>query len=131
MTILRSILAVVVTFLGSGALVVALNNLLMTLVPDAFGPGGQVLSTPVAVLMLAYCVAIMVLVGWVAGRIAPSRPALHAGITSGLVVAANIASALGMPALVPLWWLVVFCVLAIPASLYGASRIRRRPRVFT
>jgi hypothetical protein len=80
----RSIAAVLAGFILIGALSVGADLLLRQAVPTAFGPAGRVDSVPILLLMMGYVGVFAVGGCYLAARLAPSRPMIHALVLGAL-----------------------------------------------
>ncbi|HEV2575874.1 MAG TPA: hypothetical protein VGU25_01575 [Acidobacteriaceae bacterium] len=114
----RSILALLAGFIAEPLLVVAADWIFARAHPGAFTPEGHVAGTA-AIVVLIYVQVINAISGYITGRIAPQRPALHAFIL-GIVgfVLCVIVSAYSWNAQ-PHWYLLGGILLAIPSTTLG------------
>ena len=122
----RSILAIVAGFVLAGALNVGTNTLLSRVAPEMVPPPGTPNTNTTALLVICAYVALYGILGcYVAARLAPSRPLLHALIVGGLALAMSI------PATIAVWndtpaWFNVYNLLAVMPYAYIGGRIRER-----
>jgi hypothetical protein len=122
---LKSIIAVVAGFLMIAILSLATGEAVRALVPGAFDAGGGVDSIPLLLFSLAY-VGVFAIAGcYVAARLAPSRPMLHALVLGALGLLFNIAASLAMWHTAPAWYHVVALALVMPYAWAG-GRLRER-----
>jgi hypothetical protein len=122
----RSILAIVVGFVLTGALNVGTNTLLSRVAPEMVPPPGTPNTSTAALIGICAYVALYGILGcYVTARLAPSRPLLHALILGGLALAMSI------PMTMAVWndtppWFNVYNLLAVMPYAYIGGRIRER-----
>ena len=118
----RSILAVVVGFVVTGLLIFGTTTALTQSLPSAFDARQVPTSTGMLLFMHLYVAIYATLGCWLAARLAPSRPMLHAMIVGGLGVAVNAANP-NIWDLYP-WWSNVFSIASpiIFARIAGTIR---------
>lgn len=115
----RSIVAVAVGFVLTGALNVATNHMLSTVMPDVVPAGGPV-TDPTALVLISVYVAAFGIVGcYVTARLAPSRPMLHALVVGGLALAMSIPVAIQNWADAPAWFNVYNLLAVMPYAYIG------------
>jgi hypothetical protein len=98
----RSILAVVAGFIVTGALIVGTTAGVTAAFPGAFDARGVPTSMGMLLFMHLYVAVYATFGCWLAARLAPSRPMLHAMIVGALGIAVNAAN----PAIWDMypWW---------------------------
>lgn len=122
----RSILAIVVGFVLTGALNVGTETVLGRVAPEMFPPPGTPSTSMTALLAICAYVALFGILGcYVTARLAPSRPLLHALIMGGLALAMFI------PITISVWndkpvWFNVYNLLAVMPYAYIGGWIRER-----
>ncbi|HYD54063.1 MAG TPA: hypothetical protein VEA99_15620 [Gemmatimonadaceae bacterium] len=102
---LRSVVAVVVGFLVIGALAFGTGMLLQLMSPAQFDARGTPTTTVQMLVQLAYVGVFATFGCWLTGRLAPSRPTLHALVVGVLGLALNIPSAIALRDSHPAWYL--------------------------
>jgi hypothetical protein len=125
---LRSIAAVVAGFVFMAALSIAANLVLQAVLPGAFDAAGRVESTPVLLLIQAYVAAFAITGCYLAARLAPSRPMLHALVLGVLGLIFNIAGSVAMWQAAPAWYHVIALLLVMPYAWIG-GRMREVEQV--
>ena len=114
-------------FLAIGLLSSATDHLVQQIAPGQYGPAGQVHSTAMLVVILAYTEVYCAAGGALAASIASPRAA---GATIGLAAAIVLLTLIDFAAFsptVPLWWRLALAVLTGPMVLLGGwLRWRRR-----
>jgi hypothetical protein len=84
----------------------------------------------VLVWFIVYSVALSVLAGWIAGRVAArGQPMRAVAILAALQLALGIVAELSYWSLMPLWYHLVFLSLLVPATLYGGRLAASRSDV--
>jgi hypothetical protein len=122
----RSILAIVVGFVLTGALNVGTNTVLSRVAPDMVPPPGTPNTNTAALLVICAYVALFGILGcYVTARLAPSRPLLHALIMGGLALAMSIPVTLSVWNDAPAWFN-VYNLLAVMPYAYIGGTIRER-----
>jgi hypothetical protein len=121
----RSIIAVVVGFVLAGGLNVGTNLLLSRVAPELIPPGAPVTNPSALVLVCAYVAVYGILGCYVTGRLAPSRPMLHALVMGGLALAMSI------PVTIQAWndtpaWFNVYNLLAVMPYAWIGGRLAER-----
>lgn len=117
----RSIVAIVVGFFLVGALSVGADVALMKALPSAFSSTGRVDSTPVLLLIIGYVFVFAVTGCYVAARLAPRRPMLHALILGVLGLLFNIIGTAAKWQTAPAWYHIVSLLLVLPAAWLGGK----------
>ena len=102
---LRSVLAVVAGFVVIGALAAVTGRLVAGAWPSQVDADGYPATTMMMVLQLLYVGVYATFGCWLAGRLAPSRPMLHALIVGVLGLALNATTGLAMRDAFPTWYL--------------------------
>ena len=102
---LRSVLAVVGGFLLIGALAFGTGKVVQAAWPAQHDAAGTPTTTPMMILQLLYVGVYATLGCWLAARLAPSRPMLHALALGVLGLALNIPSAIVLRDSAPAWYL--------------------------
>lgn len=102
---LRSTLAVVGGFLLIGALAFGTGKLMQSSWPAQHAPDGTPTTAPMMLVQLLYVGVYATFGCWVAARLAPSRPMLHALVLGLLGLVLNVASAIALRDRVPDWYL--------------------------
>lgn len=102
---LRSVLAVVAGFLVIGVLAVGTASLLRSASPAQFDAAGNPVTVAMMLVQLLYVGVYATFGCWLAGRLAPGRPMLHALVVGVLGLALNIPSALALRDTHPAWYL--------------------------
>ena len=122
---LRSIVAVVTGFVVIAVLAIGTNMLLARVAPELFPESGIVTHTGALLLALAY-VAVYATAGcYLAARLAPSRPMLHALVLGVLGLVFNVFGVVATWGQVPAWYAVAGLVLTMPYAWLG-GRLRER-----
>lgn len=122
---LRSILAVLTGFFLIPILNLATNAALGRVLPEWYPAGGRVESVPALLLSCAYVAAFGILGCYIAARLAPSRPMLHALILGALGLAVSIPTAMMAWNDAPAWFN-LFNLLAVMPYAWIGGRIRER-----
>lgn len=117
----RSILAIVVGFVLTGALNVGTNAALAH--AGVIPASGPTTDTVTLLIICAYVAAFGILGCYVTARLAPRRPLLHALVLGGLALAMSI------PATIAVWndtpaWFNLYNLIAIMPYAYIGGRIR-------
>lgn len=102
---LRSVLAVVAGFLVIGALAFGTGKLMQTTWPAQHDAAGTPTTTLMMIVQLFYVGVYATFGCWLAARLAPGRPMLHALVLGALGLALNIPSAIVMRDSAPAWYL--------------------------
>lgn len=122
----RSILAIVVGFVLTGALNMGTTALLSRVAPDLVPPPGTPTTNTAALLLISAYVALFGILGcYVTARLAPSRPLLHALIMGGIALAMSIPMTISMWNDAPAWFNVYNLLAVMPYAYIGGS-IRER-----
>jgi hypothetical protein len=122
----RSILAIVVGFVLTGALNVGTNTVLSRVAPDMVPPPGTPNHNTAALLVICAYVALFGVLGcYVTARLAPSRPLLHALIMGGLALAMSIAVTISAWNDAPAWYNIYNLLAVMPYAWIGGT-IRER-----
>lgn len=122
----RSILAIVVGFVLTGALNAGTSTLLSRVVPELVTPPGTPNGNTAGLLLVCAYVALFGILGcYVTARLAPSRPMLHALVMGGLALAMIVATT------IPVWndfpaWFNVYNILAVMPYAWIGGRLRER-----
>ena len=103
--VLRSVLAVVAGFLVIGALAFGTGKLLQSSSPAQFDAAGAPTTVAMMLVQLLYVGVYATFGCWLAGRLAPGRPMLHALAVGVLGLALNVPSALMLRDTHPTWYL--------------------------
>lgn len=130
----KSIIAVVLAVLLAGvviAVVQLVNTQIFPLPPGVDFNDREAMSRAVSsmpaggfvLLLLSYTLGALA-GGWLAARMAPRRPLLHAMIVGVLLLAAGVMNFVSIPH--PLWVTVVGLLIFLPMAWLGASRARPR-----
>jgi hypothetical protein len=118
MGVLRSILAVVAGFIA--VVVLSTGTDLALESSGLFPPPAQQLNRPeVLAIALLYRCVFTIIGGWIAARLAPSRPMRHALILGAIGTAAAIAGCLIMWKLGQQWYAIALVLTAIPCTWLG------------
>jgi hypothetical protein len=123
----RSVVAIVAGFLATAALSLATDQALHA--SGVYPPWGETMSDGLFGLATAYRVAFTVLGGWIAARLAPSRPLAHAvvlGLIGTVAAAAGAAATWNRPELGPRWYPLALLVTGFPCVWLGGW-LRTRP----
>ncbi|HEX2191368.1 MAG TPA: hypothetical protein VHG51_20825 [Longimicrobiaceae bacterium] len=120
---LRSIAAVVVGFVLIGALSLGADAVLKRAMPTAFDAAGRTDSVPVLLLVMGYVGLFAVSGCYLAARMAPRRPMLHALVLGGLGLAFNVAGTIAMWDAAPAWYHAASLLLVMPYAWVG-GRLR-------
>lgn len=118
----RSILAVVVGFLVTGALAAGVMGpvIMKVLMPEAFNPKTGASSDTTALIVVQVGVAISAVFGcWLCARLAPNRPMFHALVLGVLGFLFNAAGAAMQWEHFPAWHFVVSLALTMPYAWAG------------
>jgi hypothetical protein len=102
---LRSVLAVLVGFLVIGVLAFGTGRLVQGTWPAQVDAAGTPTTTLMMVVQLLYVGVYATFGCWLAARLAPSRPMLHALVLGVLGLALNIPSAIALRGSAPAWYL--------------------------
>lgn len=122
----RSILAIVVGFVLTGALNMGTSAVLSRVAPEMVPPPGTPNTSTAALLVICAYVALFGILGcYVTARLAPSRPLLHALIMGGIALAMSI------PVTISVWndapaWFNVYNLLAVMPYAYIGGTLRER-----
>ena len=130
----KSIIAVVLAVLLAGVVIAAVqlvNTQIFPLPPGVDFNDREAMSRAVSsmptggfvLLLLSYTLGALA-GGWLAARMAPRRPLLHAMIVGVLLLAAGVMNFVSIPH--PLWVTVLGLLIFLPMSWLGASRARPR-----
>jgi hypothetical protein len=127
----RSVLAVLAGMLTVVALDVGIDSILHA--TGVYPPWGKPMVERLFLLAMAYRIVDSITGGYVAARLAASRPMLHAMILGGIGVALSLAGAVLTwskgPEFGPKWFPVALVALAWPcARIGGAIRVRQLSR---
>lgn len=76
-------------------------------------------------LALAYRVLLGVGGGWIAARLAPRAPMVHALALGAIGTVLGILGALAAAGLSPAWFLIAVALAALPAAYAGGTLVRR------
>jgi hypothetical protein len=120
---LRSIAAVAIGFVFIGALAVGADMVLKSVLPGAFDAAGRVDEVPVLLLIMGYVGLFAVTGCYLAARLAPGRPMLHALVLGALGLVFNVAGTVAMWHTAPAWFHVVSLLLVMPYAWAG-GRLR-------
>ena len=123
--IVRSALAIVVGFVLIGALSVGTDLLVMRAMPGSFDASRQTSDPRVLALILAYVGVFATLGCYVAARLAPSRPMLHAIVLGLLGLAMNVAVSISTWGTHPAWYVLVGLATTMLWAWLG-GRLRER-----
>ena len=120
-----SVLAVVAGMLTVVALDLGIDSILHA--TGVYPPWGKPMAERLFLLAMAYRIADGITGGYVAARLAPSRPLLHAMILGGIGVVLSLAGAIATwnKGLGPKWFPVALIALALPCARIGGG-IRER-----
>ncbi|HYR07951.1 MAG TPA: hypothetical protein VEQ60_09290 [Longimicrobium sp.] len=122
----RSILAIVVGFVLTGALNFGTNTVLSRVAPDMVPPSGTPNTNTAALLVICAYVALFGILGcYVTARLAPSRPLLHALIMGGIALAMSIPVTMSVWNDTPVWFNVYNLLAVMPYAWIGGT-IRER-----
>ena len=124
----RSVAAILLGFLAVVALSLGTDQLLHVM--KVYPPWGQPMHDPALnLLALAYRCAYAILGSWIAARLAPRKPMLHATILGiiGLVLstAGAIAAITAFGDLGPSWYPIALVVTALPCAWLGGRLARK------
>lgn len=122
---LRSAAAVIAGFVFIGALAFGADALLRSLAPDAFDAAGRVNTVGILVFMQLYVGVFAVSGCYLAARLAPSRPMLHALVLGALGLLFNIMGSVAMWDTAPAWYHLTALALVMPYAWLGGL-IRER-----
>ena len=123
---LRSVLAVVVGFLLIGALSVGTDAIVRAAAPSAFDAAGRTDSVPILLLTIAYVGVYAVGGCYLAARLAPGRPMLHAMILGALGLAFSVLGTIKKWDSAPAWYHLVALALVLPYAWLGGRLAERR-----
>ena len=123
----RSILAVLSGLVVMDVLAILSDAAFARISPAAFQPGHAGAPAPMLVAMLAANAVFMVIGGWVAGRLARRRAAVHALVLGVLQLVMTIFSMVSRPHDAVLWFYIALAVLVVPAVWLGGALGARRP----
>ena len=122
----RSILAIVIGFVLTGALNVGTSTLLSTAAPGLVAPPGTYNDNLAGLLLVCAYVTLFGILGcYVTARLAPSRPMLHALVLGALALAMSIPLTLQNWSDTPAWFN-LYNLLAVMPYAWLAGRIRER-----
>jgi hypothetical protein len=118
----RSILAIVVGFILTGALNVGTNTVLARVAPEMVPPPGTPNTNTTALLVICAYVALFGILGcYVTARLAPSRPLLHALVMGGLALAMSIPMTMAVWNDTPAWFNVYNLLAVMPYAWIGGT----------
>ncbi|HEV2148628.1 MAG TPA: hypothetical protein VGR37_14585 [Longimicrobiaceae bacterium] len=120
---LRSLAAILVGFVLIGGLALGADVVLRAALPGAFDASGRVDDVPVLLLMMGYVGLFAVTGCYLAARLAPGRPMLHALVLGVLGLAFNVAGTLAMWETAPAWFHFASLLLVMPYAWVG-GRLR-------
>lgn len=120
---LRSIAAIVAGFVFIVALSIGADTILRSVMPGLFDAAGRVDSVPALLFIMAYVGVFAVSGCYLAARLAPKRPMLHALILGALGLVFNIGGTIAMWNTAPAWYHIVAPVLVMPYAWMG-GRLR-------
>lgn len=116
--ILAGVIAVVALSIGTDALMVAVG---------IFPSSGAAMSDALFVLAMVYRTVYSILGAYIAARLAPSRPMLHALVIGFIGLAAGVAGAIAArnagAELGPQWYSIAIFIIALPTAWLG-GRLR-------
>ncbi|MFL5582219.1 MAG: hypothetical protein ACJ8AO_17770 [Gemmatimonadaceae bacterium] len=122
----RSVGAVVLGFVLIGALSIGTDGLLIKVIaPGLFDARGVTTSVPMLLLTQAYVGVYAVFGCWLAARLAPTRPMLHALVLGGLGLVLNVVGTIQRWDYAPVWYHALALALVMPYAWAG-GRIRER-----
>lgn len=123
----RSILAIVVGFVLTGALNVGTNTVLSRVAPELVTPPGTPNHNTTGLLIICAYVALFGILGcYVTARLAPSRPLLHALIMGGIALAMSIAMTISAWNDAPAWFNVYNLLAVMPYAWIGGTLRERQ-----
>lgn len=118
----RSILAIVIGFVLTGALNVGTKTVLSRVAPEMVPPPGTPNTSTAALLVICAYVAVFGILGcYVTARLAPSRPLLHALIMGGLALAMSIPMTLSVWNDTPAWFNIYNLLAVMPYAWIGGT----------
>ena len=123
---LRSVLAIVAGFVLIGALSVGTDALVRAAAPRAFDAAGRTDSVPILLLTIAYVGVYAVAGCYLAARLAPDRPMLHAMILGALGLAFNVLGTIKKWDSAPAWYHVAALALVLPYAWLGGRLAEKR-----
>ena len=125
MGVLRSILAVVAGFVAVIILSTGTDMVLES--THLFPPPEQQLNRPdILAIALVYRCLFTIVGGWIAARLAPSRPMLHALVLGAIGTLAAIAGCIVMWKVGQHWYPIALVLTAIPCCAAGGWLVTRR-----
>jgi len=117
---LRSVAAIVIGFVVIGALALGTDALLHSWMPDVFNPTTLTTAGAGILLLTIVYVGVFAIAGcYLAARLAPERPMLHAMILGVLGLVFNVVGTIGQWATAPVWYHVTSLVLVLPYAWLG------------
>ena len=129
---LRSIGVILLGFVLIGGLSFGADAVLKSSVPGAFDADGRVQSTPVLLLVMAYVGLFATSGCYLAARLAPGRPMLHALLLGALGLAFNVAGTVALWHTAPAWYHIASLALVMPYAWLGGRlrevELRQPPR---
>ena len=123
---LRSVLAIVLGFIVIGVLSIGTDALARAAVPGVYDIHGRMERTPWLLATNAYVFVYAVFGCWLAGRLAPRRPLLHAMVLGLLGFAFNVIGTARQWNTAPAWYHILSLVLVLPAAWLGGRLAERR-----
>ena len=123
---IRSTGAVVAGFVGAVILAVICDLVLRAGAPHAFGSDGFVANPGFQVVVLVYSAVAATFGGWLAGRLAPSRPMRHALILGWISVVLTLLGTAAAWSHAPIWYHAIAILIVLPAAWCGGSIARNQ-----
>jgi len=123
----KSIMAIVVGFLVTGALAVGTTSLITSARPGSFDANGVPTSPTMMLVNLAYVGVFAIFGCWLAGKLAPNRAMRHALIVGVLGLILNVGASIPLRNAAPAWFIAAGVLTTMLWAWIGGRLAERRP----